>query len=183
MNAGKVPYVPVLPISISASKFFFPRDKTLVQHVKTPKSASSNKSIFNVRVMATDPLTAPVPSPTTGSRRLRTFLLLRERYPDNLVKEKWEDLFTRTHDMERLEGVPRVAFVLGKEVAKEGLGDTKAALRNRFRRRAKVAFRIALERIRSEESGVLWLTRGNCRCAFRRGYFDCFDERYDFGAV
>jgi len=52
------------------------------------------------------------------------------------------------YDSMRIDSLPRVVFAVGKSVEKPLRGTLHGYLRGKFKRRAKQAFRIALEEIR-----------------------------------
>ena len=53
----------------------------------------------------------------------------------------------------RVDGLPRVVFVVSTEVEKPLRGKMSSVLRHRFKRRMKTAFRMALEEKRKEDKG------------------------------
>lgn len=54
----------------------------------------------------------------------------------------------------RVDGLPRVVFGVSKDVEKPLRGKLHGCLRHQFKRRGKVAFKIALETLRRENPGI-----------------------------
>lgn len=54
------------------------------------------------------------------------------------------------YDSMRVDALPRVVFAVGKSVEKPLRGELHGYLRGKFKRRAKQAFRVALEEIREK---------------------------------
>ena len=53
-----------------------------------------------------------------------------------------------------MDGLPRVVFGVSKDVEKPLRGKLHGCLRHRFKRRGKMAFKIALETLRREDPSI-----------------------------
>ena len=58
------------------------------------------------------------------------------------------------YDSMRVDGLPRVVFAVGKDVESVLRGKLHGYLRGKFKRRARMAFKIALEEIRKKNLSI-----------------------------
>ena len=59
------------------------------------------------------------------------------------------------YDSMRIDGLPRVVFAVGKDVEQGLRGKLHGYLRGKFKRRGRMAFKIAMEEIRKKDPRTL----------------------------
>src|SRR5271169_1784084 len=135
------PLLPTIPANVCTLKFF--------GNIKSPKHRMQTQDLpsFFVRIKPIPPLTKPPAPYASGPVILRAFIYARtrhKRYPFRLMADT---SLEAVYDSMRIDSLPRVVFAVGKSVEKPLRGTLHGYLRGKFKRRAKQAFRIALEEI------------------------------------
>ncbi len=123
-----------------------------------PIHSSSNTSLtppFLARIRPIKPLKGPVSPYEKGSNILRGFLYARQKWPNSPFRTVSPQAMEAIYESNRVDGLPRVLFVVSKEVETPLRGKMHGTLRAMFRRRAKVAFKFAIEGLRREDKGAL----------------------------
>lgn len=92
-------------------------------------------------------LTQPIAPLAKGPNILRAFLWAREKYPDRNFGEVKDEAMEAVYSSHRVDGLPRIAWTLGKDVRQIVNGRVKVGgvLRHKVKRRARAAFREAVE--------------------------------------
>jgi hypothetical protein len=156
MTASRIPpalhpwkvKLPLPTISAEFSSVLFFQDRSRrVQRIFAPPA-------FQLRVRAIKRLTAPVIPRVKGSNLLQAFLWARQNAPDKAFLQIYLHAYDAVYAARRIDGLPRVVFLVSKDVAVPLRGSLKSYLRHQFKRRAKEAFRLTLEALRRAEPGM-----------------------------
>jgi hypothetical protein len=149
--AWKLPAkIPTMPVDISSARLTYNTKGALVQRIEPATKA------FVVNVQPIGPLKTPPAPLAKGSNMLRAFLWAREHFPQSNLIEVKEKAVEAVYESHRVDGLPRVIFALAKEVRnplniKIQIG---GILRHRFKRRARRAFRDAIEELRRKDPSI-----------------------------
>lgn len=149
IDPWRIKRLPTFPVSLSPTYFFnLPKNKKLqIQNYPT----------FTARIRPIKQLKFHPCPHHSGSIILRAFLYAREKWPTVSFRNVVTPSLEAVYESFRRDGLPRVVFVASKEVEQPLRGKLTSVLRHRFKRRAKLAFKMALEGIRREKEGILML--------------------------
>ena len=150
------PVLPTIPSPISSTLFWppsnNPHNKFSLPGLQT-YSPAETPCPFHIRLRPIKPLVTPSAPPCHGSLILRSFLYARKYWPDQPFRNVAAQALEAVNESYRVDGLPRVVFVVSTEVEKPLRGKMSSVLRHRFKRRMKTAFRMALEEKRKEDKG------------------------------
>lgn len=150
------PILPTIPSPISSILFWppsnNPKNKFSLPGLQTYSPASA-PTPFHIRLRPIKPLVTPSAPPSHGSLILRSFLYARQHWPEQPFRNVAAQALEAVNESYRVDGLPRLVFVVSTEVEKPLRGKMSSVLRHRFKRRMKTAFRMALEEKRKEDKG------------------------------
>jgi hypothetical protein len=143
------PRLPTLPMEIASYRLIMDSPNRI--HRFRPRHQSC---VVNIRPIAQ--LTEPPASQARGPHVLRAFLWAREKYPDRNFNDVRDEAMEAVYSSYRVDGLPRIVFGLGKDVRMIVNNRVKVGgvLRHKVKRRAKAAFREALEGERQINPGT-----------------------------
>jgi len=151
-TSWRVPHhLPTIPTTISSLLFWGPLSKPYTQ-TYTPLTTPPP---FTLRLRPIKPLTAPPAPLSTGSLILRSFLYARKHWPGTAFRNVAAQALEQVNEAWRRDGLPRLVFAVSMEVERPLRGKILSCIRHRFKRRAKVAMRLALEELRKEDPGTV----------------------------
>src|SRR5271170_5301478 len=141
--------LPTIPANICTLKFFHPN--------KNPKHRMQTQDLpsFYVRVKPIPLLIKPPATYASGPVILRAFIHARTRHKRQPFRMMADQSLEAVYDSMRVDSLPRVVFAVGKSVEKPLRGVLHGYLRGKFKRRARQAFRVALEEIRKKNHCTL----------------------------
>jgi hypothetical protein len=150
------PILPTISSPVSSTLFWppshNPQNKFALPGLQT--YAPPSPAPFRVRLRPIKPLLSSPAPLCQGSLVLRTFLYARKKWPLQPFRQVAAQALEAVRDSQRVDGLPRVVFVVSSEVEKPLRGRMHGVIRHRFKRRMKAAFRIALEEKRKEDKGI-----------------------------
>jgi hypothetical protein len=135
-------------------KIFFGRARR--QWFTPTPSPNANKSDgvpFTAKLQPIKPLTVHAAPYTLGTTILRAFIYARQHFHDLAFRWASAKALQTVYESNRIDGFPRVMFIVSKEVEKLLTGKLHGLLRRRFKTRARRAFIAALKQICSERKG------------------------------
>jgi hypothetical protein len=148
VHPWRIKRLPTLPVAIGIQGFFSNKQNYKLQHIKPANSA------FEARVKPIKPLRATACPHELGPIILRAFLYARQKWPHMSFGKVAPQALEAIYDSFRVDGLPRVVFTVMKEVEKPLRGKLNSTLRHRFKRRGKMAFKLAIEQLRRENAGI-----------------------------
>jgi hypothetical protein len=120
-----------------------------------PRARESSKSPpFVVRIRPIKPLKGPICPYEKGGNILRAFLYARKHWPTTPFRTVSAQALEAVYESNRVDGLPRVLFVVAKQVEAPLRGKMHGVIRRQFRRRGKTAFKFALQSLRKEKKGI-----------------------------
>ena len=108
-------------------------------------------SSFEARIHPISPILKPPATYASGPVILRAFLHARTRHGRTPFRMLTDQSLEAVYDSMRIDGLPRVVFAVGKDVEQGLRGKLHGYLRGKFKRRGRVAFRLAMEEIRKQD--------------------------------
>jgi hypothetical protein len=109
---------------------------------------------FILRANPIQPLkTRPCPH-LAGPRILQAFLWARKRFPGRPVLKGLPWSFQAVYESRRVDGLPRVVFVVSKDISVPLRGKMSGVIRHRAKNRGRTAFKLALEGLRRTKKGM-----------------------------
>jgi RNase P protein component len=144
LHPWKIKHIPSLAVEQGTKLFFLGRAPAIIRH----------HPAFAVRAKPIQPLTAQPPPHLKGPKILQAFLYARKHWPNYPLRSVLSDAMEAIYESRRVDGLPRVIFSVSKEVATPLRGKLQAALRHRFKRVGRTAFKVALETLRRENHGI-----------------------------
>jgi hypothetical protein len=165
-KSWRVPRLPSIPVSLCSESFFQPGPRnrncqlcdawptTRTTPPTTGRKPAAPRPIFTARMLPIKTLKEPVCPHETGPNLLRTFLYARSKWPDQPFRNCAARASEAVHESNRIDGLPRVVFAVGKGVQALLRGKLHSVIRSKFKRRAKTAFKCALEDLRREDEST-----------------------------
>jgi RNase P protein component len=86
-----------------------------------------------------------------GPNTIRAFLYAREHWPERSFIRTAPAAFMALYNSRLRDGLPRVIYVVSKEVEAPLRGKMGSVLRHKFKRKGKSAFKHALEGLRKDD--------------------------------
>ena len=149
VHPWRVKRLPTIPVELSTTYFFNNRNKSI--QIFLP---SRQNPPFIARILPISPLKSPLPPLESGSNILRSFLYARSKWPYSPYRANAAYAMETIYNTFRVDGLPRVVFVVAKEVQQPLRGKLNAVIRHQFKRRGKAALKRALEELRRENEGT-----------------------------
>jgi len=153
----KIKSLPSFPAVAYTGYFFAPGGRENLQMINAPvqNPLSSTSTVpFTARVRPIKALEGPVCPYEKGSNILRAFLYARKTWPNKQFRTVSAQAMEAVYESNRVDGLPRVLFAVSRETEAPLRGKMHGVIRRRFRRRAKMAFKMAIQYLRKENKGT-----------------------------
>jgi hypothetical protein len=137
---------------------FFGPARGTAREVYTPGGTSVRRTDpklstapFIAKIQPIGRLTAPIAPYADGTNILRAFLYARGRWPQLGFRNVSSKSMQAVYETNRIDGLPRVVFVVSKGVENLLKGKLHGVLRRRYKKRGRWAFIAALHELKKED--------------------------------